>query len=310
MDLEAVRTFVAIADAGQFKEAAAGLSITQQAVSKRIAVLEKDLAVRLLTRTARGARLTIDGQAFLPHARDLLQAEERAADSVRPGRRALRVDVVNRRIAPARLVRDFHRAHPETELDVVALFSADAAIAAIRAGTIDASFRAVTLPVQQLPDDIETARVLDDPLQLLTGSGHELASASAVALTELAGRKIWLPGNVTGTEWVAYYNELAAAFGLTIDTVGPNFGTDALLEVIAGSSELATFVGEQVRLVWPAHYNLRRIAVHDPIPVYPYSLIWSCDNHHPALTALRNYLGSTQSDRSDSWTWTPNWTQR
>jgi DNA-binding transcriptional LysR family regulator len=43
--------------------------------------------VPLFTRTARGAQLTIDGQAFLPHARGLLQAEERAAASVRPGRR-------------------------------------------------------------------------------------------------------------------------------------------------------------------------------------------------------------------------------
>ncbi|MDG4862717.1 LysR family transcriptional regulator, partial [Streptomyces sp. T-3] len=65
MDLNAVRTFVAVADAGQFQEAAAGLAITQQAVSKRIAALEKDLGVQLFTRTPRGARLTIDGQAFL-----------------------------------------------------------------------------------------------------------------------------------------------------------------------------------------------------------------------------------------------------
>src|SRR5258708_2578280 len=98
VDLDAVRTFVATADAGQFQQAAAELSITQQAVSKRIAALEKDLGVRLFTRTARGAELTIDGQAFLPRARDLLHAEERAADSVRPGRRALRVDVINPRI--------------------------------------------------------------------------------------------------------------------------------------------------------------------------------------------------------------------
>lgn len=87
MDLNAVRTFVAAADAGQFQEAAAALSITQQAVSKRIAVLEKDLGVRLFTRTPRGAELTIDGQAFLPHARELLRAEDRADASVRPGRR-------------------------------------------------------------------------------------------------------------------------------------------------------------------------------------------------------------------------------
>ncbi|MGH3669767.1 MAG: LysR family transcriptional regulator [Pseudonocardiaceae bacterium] len=100
MDLDAVRTFVAVADAGQFQEAAVELSITQQAVSKRIAVLEKDLGVRLFARTARGARPAIDGQAFLSHARDLLLAEERAAASVCPGRRALRVDVINPRIAP------------------------------------------------------------------------------------------------------------------------------------------------------------------------------------------------------------------
>jgi DNA-binding transcriptional LysR family regulator len=72
----------------------------------------------------------MDGRAFLPHARDLPQAAERAAASVRPGRRALRVDVIGRHLAPAGLLRDFHRANPETELDVVTLFDADAAIAA------------------------------------------------------------------------------------------------------------------------------------------------------------------------------------
>ncbi|MER6982845.1 LysR family transcriptional regulator, partial [Streptomyces carpinensis] len=92
MDLEAVRTFVAVAEAGQFQKAAADLSITQQAVSKRIATLERMLGVRLFTRAARGAELTIDGQAFLPHARELLRVAERAGASVRPGRRPLRVD--------------------------------------------------------------------------------------------------------------------------------------------------------------------------------------------------------------------------
>ncbi len=43
-----MRTFVAVADAGQFSAAAADLSITQQAVSKRVAGLEQDLGVRLL----------------------------------------------------------------------------------------------------------------------------------------------------------------------------------------------------------------------------------------------------------------------
>src|SRR6185437_16408873 len=147
VDLDAVRTFVAAADGGQFQHAAADLAVTQQAVSKRIAALEKELGVRLFTRTARGAQLTIDGQAFLPHARELLRVAERADASVRPGRRALRVDVINRRIAPAVVLQDFYRQHPELDLDVMTLnVDVDGAIAAVAAGTIDATFHAVPGP--------------------------------------------------------------------------------------------------------------------------------------------------------------------
>jgi DNA-binding transcriptional LysR family regulator len=284
MDFDAVRTFVAVADAGQFSEAAIDLSVTQQAVSKRIAALEKDLG-------------------------DLLRAAERAAASVRPGRRALRVDVIGRHLAPAGLLRDFHRAHPETELDVVTLFDAGAAIAAIGSAAIDASFRAVTVPARQLPDGVRAVRVLDEPIQLLTGPAHEFAAARAVRAAQLAGHRIWMPGVVPGTEWAAYYSDFAAAFGFTIDTTGPNFGTEPLVDGLAGSPALATFVGEQTRLLWPADYDLRRIAVRDPTPVYPHSLLWHDENPHPALAALRGYLGSRPPDDGGFGTWTPPWAE-
>ncbi|MFJ8349291.1 LysR family transcriptional regulator [Streptomyces sp. NPDC094153] len=309
MDLDAVRTFVAAVDAGRFQDAAAELSITQQAVSKRVATLERILGVSLFTRTGRGAKLTIDGQAFLPHARDLLRAEERALASVRPGRRALRVDVIGRRLAPAGLLRGFHRAFPEVELDVVTLFDADAAIDAIRSGTIDASFRAVAMPGLRLPDDFGAARVFDEPIQLLTGPDHALASARAVTPADLAGYRIWMPGIVPGTEWAAYYDALADAFGLTIETTGPDFGIEPLLDTIADSRSLVTFVGEETRLVWPAGHGLRRIAVRDPVPVYPHSLLWHRDNPHPALASLRDHLRSGLSDRPETETWTPVWAQ-
>lgn len=300
-----MRTFVAVADAGQFSVAADGLSVTQQAVSKRVAALEKRLAVRLFARTARGVQLTADGEAFLPHARELLHAEERAAASVRPGRRALRVDVVGRRLGPASLLRDFHRAHPGTELDVVTLFDAAAAIAAIREGTIDASFRALVVPARELPDGIEAARVFDEPVQLLTGPGHPYAGAIAVKPDELAGHWIWMPGVVPGTEWGEYYEALAESFGLTIDTTGPRSGTEPLLDVIAASPAVATLVGEQTHLLWPAEFDLRRIALRDPVPVYPHSLIWRSDNPHPALAALRDHFGSATP--ASPGTWVPAW---
>ena len=301
MDLAAVRTFVAIADAGQFQEAAADLSITQQAVSKRVAALEKDLGVRLFARTPRGAQLTVEGQAFLPHARDLLQAAERAAASVRPARRALRVDVVGRRLGPGDLLRGFHRRHPGFELDVVTLFDAGAAIEAVRSGAVDASFRALTTPPRHIPAGIRTARAFDEPVQLLTGPAHQLAAARTVTPAELARHRIWMPGIVPGTEWAAFYDAMAATFGLTIEVNSPDFGTDPLLDTIAGSPAVATLVGDQTRLSWPGDWDLRRIAMRDPTPVYPHSLIWRRDNPHPALTALRGYLGTLPSRSPGAW---------
>ena len=310
MDLDAVRTFVTAADLGQFQEAAAELSITQQAVSKRVAALEKDLGVRLFTRTARGAQLTIDGQAFLPHARELLRVAQRADASVRPGRRALRVDVVNRRVVTAGLLQDFYRMHPEIELDVVTLDAdVEAAIAAVEAGTVDATFHGV--PAQQrLPEAIKAARVIDEPHQLLVGPRHPLANARAVTPAQLAGHRIWMPGLDARGEVAVYYDELATAFGFTIDMLGPVFGNEALLDEIADSSDLSTLVGEGSRYLWPDSYDLRRIPIRDPTPVYPLSLIWRQDNPHPVLVKLRNYLDSRRPNPLDTNTWLPTWRQR
>lgn len=303
-----MRTFVACADAGQFQEAAVSLSVTQQGVSKRIAALEKDLGVRLFTRSARGAQLTIDGQAFLPHARELLRVAERADAAVRPGRRALRIDVLSRRIAPGVLVEQFYRVHPGIELDVVTLDAdVNAVMAAVEAGAVDATFHAVPTPPRHLPAGIKTARVIDDPHQLLVGPRHPLANAHAVTPAQLAGHRIWMPGMASGSEWAAYYDELAAAFGLTIDVVGPAFGNEALLAEIADSAALATLVGEGSRYLWPDRYDLRRIPVQGPVPVYPMSLIWRADNLHPALTKLRRYLASRRQGPSGSDVWLPKW---
>jgi hypothetical protein len=134
----------------------------------------------------------------------------------------------------------------------------------------------------------------DQSAQWIGGSNNRSVSEPQPAVVQLRWVGVDLDAvRLTGTEWAAYYDQLAAAFGLTIDPIGPNFGTEPLLDVIADSSALATFVGERTRLVWPADYDLRRIAVHDPTPVYPHSLIWCSDNAyqrspHSATTSARH----------------------
>jgi DNA-binding transcriptional LysR family regulator len=309
MDLEAVRTFVAAADLGTFQGVADDLEVTQQAVSKRIATLERELGVRLFTRTARGAQLTVDGQAFLPHARTLIQAAERAVAAVRPGQRPLRVDVPGRRSGVARLLRAFLDVRPGTELDVVTLADARAAIAAIDAGTIDASLRAVSVPPRRLPTGIAHLRALDEPHQLVTGPRHPLAGEKSVTPARLAGHRIWMPSLPSGSEWADYFDALAAAFGLRIEQTHPDFGVEPIWDVVADSAAIATFVGEHMPPAWPAGCDLRRIPIRDPSLPYPHSLLWHAGNPHPVLAALREYVTAARSAAAlDGPRWLPPWT--
>ncbi|BDD69628.1 LysR family transcriptional regulator [Streptomyces anthocyanicus] len=307
MDVEALRTFVVVAGTGQFQAAADELGISQQAVSKRIAALERHVAVTLVVRSSRGSRLSLDGQVFLPHAKKVLTAVEQAERAVNPGSRPLRVDVLNRRISPAQAVYRFYRSRPETDLDAVTLDKENAAQAAqaVLEGVVDASFRA--LPADRVPTGITAERLLDEPLELLVGPGHPLADAPRISPVDLAGHRIWIPGIRPGTEWAAFYQALSEAFGLSIDALGPNFGDEALMDALADSASLATLVGRGDRYLWPRTHDLRRIPLHDPTPFYPHLLLFRTGDRHPVLTALRDHLRTT-APRTPHDAWTPDWT--
>jgi DNA-binding transcriptional LysR family regulator len=309
VDIEALRTFVAVAGTGQFQNAADELGISQQAVSKRIAALERHLGVTLLVRTSRGSRPSLDGRVLLPHARKVLAALEQAERAVRPGSRPLRVDVLNRRIAPAQAVYRFYRSHPGADLDAVTLSGENAVQAAhaVLEGTVDASFRA--LSAEQLPAGISGERLLDVPLELLVGPAHSLAEAREVRPADLAGHRIWIPGIRPGTEWAEFYQALSEAFGLSIDALGPNFGDEALMDALADSASLATLVGSGDRYLWPQAHDLRRVPLRDPTPVYPHVLLFRSGDRHPVLSALREHL-RTSGPRTPGEVWAPDWVVR
>ena len=82
MDLEQVRTFLAVAANGSFLEAASRLYVTQSTVSARIHSLEAWLGNRLFTRNRSGASLTPAGKRFLRHAKSLVLTLEQARHDV------------------------------------------------------------------------------------------------------------------------------------------------------------------------------------------------------------------------------------
>ncbi|MET3650254.1 LysR family transcriptional regulator [Phyllobacterium ifriqiyense] len=68
MQLEDLRIFIEVADAGGISSAALRLGISKSMVSRRITQLEAELGAQLLARTTRGIALTEAGVTFREHA--------------------------------------------------------------------------------------------------------------------------------------------------------------------------------------------------------------------------------------------------
>ncbi|MDP3659340.1 LysR family transcriptional regulator [Phenylobacterium sp.] len=81
--VDALRTFIAVADARSFTEAARRLGVSPSQASKVLMRLEDRLGARLLNRTTRDVALTDVGRAYLESARAVVEAFETLDDSVR-----------------------------------------------------------------------------------------------------------------------------------------------------------------------------------------------------------------------------------
>jgi DNA-binding transcriptional LysR family regulator len=84
MQLNDVMVLLTIARTGSLAGAARQLDLAPMAVSRRLASLENELGVRLLHRTTRSVALTPEGEAFLPYAQSMLEAEEAARATLAP----------------------------------------------------------------------------------------------------------------------------------------------------------------------------------------------------------------------------------
>ncbi|WP_454738111.1 LysR substrate-binding domain-containing protein [Cupriavidus necator] len=82
LDLELLRTFVAVADGESFAFAAEQVHRTQSAVTQQMARLEVQLGVALFQKVGRSKRLTEPGVRLLDYARQLLALNEEALESL------------------------------------------------------------------------------------------------------------------------------------------------------------------------------------------------------------------------------------
>ena len=120
LDLDAVRAFVLVADLASFTRAADALGTTQSAVSLKLKRLEAHLGKPLLARTPRVVKLAADGENFLPAARALLDAHERALGAISTGTVRLSLGVSEHVAVPdlPAVLTSLHRQDPGLSLEM------------------------------------------------------------------------------------------------------------------------------------------------------------------------------------------------
>lgn len=146
LDIQLLRTLVAVAETKHFTRAAERLDCAQSAVSMQIKRLEQLLGVRLFDRTRRSVRLTSDGELLLRHAHRVLRLNEEmlATFGRQPVEGRVRLGATDTSMCylPA-ILSNFAQSYPLIELEIRCDRSWEA-LDALEAGEVDLAF--VTQP--------------------------------------------------------------------------------------------------------------------------------------------------------------------
>ncbi len=236
MNVQQLKTFVAVVDHGSFSDAARALGVSQPAVTMQVQSLESSVGATLLDRRYRRVDLTEAGNAFLPHARRVLEQldearqEIEALSGVVTGRLSIAASTTPGVYVIPRLLGAFVEQNPEVGLTVAVHDTAEV-IEAVETGHADLGVTGATVRGARV--QFEQAGV--DELVLICPPSSPLASRRDVPLAELADERWVLRESGSGTRQVA--ERLAADHGLDPDElrVTVELGTgEAIVSAVEG----------------------------------------------------------------------------
>jgi DNA-binding transcriptional LysR family regulator len=194
MEMDELRTFVAIVRSGGFGRAAELLHRSQPAISRRIELLERQLDMPLFERVRGGAILTDAGAALLPYAETVLAAAKDGAEAVRALRGedtgtislALVGTLANADLME--LLRDFRRRRPKLRVDLRTATSREVGDLVQRGeATLGLRYRVDRRP------NLVSQTVAEEKLLVVCCAEHRLAD-----------RRTHRPRELVGERWVAF----------------------------------------------------------------------------------------------------------
>lgn len=238
LELADLRTISVAARLASFSRAAEALNLTQPALSRRIAEVERSLGVALFDRLPRGVRPTAACLAFLRHA-------EVALESVESGREAA-LEVERRRTSEVALGvlenlcdEDLIAAGRDAmaSLDGAAVdFRARGLSAEISADLLSGATRLGLRYGRDPNPQLEAAWVADDPIVIACAVSHPLAAARRATMDELE-RARWIGNAATAdaAEGTSPEDFPSAVFrGWSAMRMAPTFARLKLLEAGVG----------------------------------------------------------------------------
>ncbi len=288
-----MRYVVAVAETNSFTRAAERCLVVQSALSHQIARLERELGARLFERTSRRVRLTPAGEAFLPAARQCLDAAERAAAEV-----AAAVGEVRGRLAVGLIatvtaadipgaLRDIRRRYPQVRVSL-RVGASDDLIEQVKDGSLDVAF--LGLPTTARPRGVVVHELARDRLVAVVAPDHPLAAEPAVDLRRLSTEVFAdLPAGTAGR---AQSDQAFSAAGLVRDVAFEVTTADYIARLVRPGLAVALLPSAYV----PQLAGVVTIDVTDAPGRVEY-LVWSRFGRTPAATAFLAVLGIAAEDR-------------
>jgi DNA-binding transcriptional LysR family regulator len=238
LNLNALRIFAAVADAGGFTRASELLHLSQPAVSKAVRTLERDLATPLLERGPRAIRLTEAGTALFARARELFAVERSAEEELRAlrglagGRVRIGASTTVATYLLPPVLADFRTRYPAVKLGLVSA-NTRAIAALVLERRVDVAL--VEGPVSDARLELRKWRA--DELVVIVPAGHRLARRRSVQLAQLAAERFIVREHGSGTRDVA--ERALAAHGIHPPIALTLASTEAIKQAVAAGLGLA-----------------------------------------------------------------------
>ncbi|TNC46907.1 LysR family transcriptional regulator [Mumia zhuanghuii] len=287
MELQQLRYVVAVAETRSFTRAAQQCHVVQSALSHQVAKLEREIGARLFDRTSRRVVPTAAGEAFVPAAREALEAAERAraeaaaVSGVVSGRLRLgAIPTVTALDLPS-LLRDFRDAHPRVDVSL-RTDGSEELVARITTGSLDVAL--LGLPPGRVPQGVRSRVFGRDEHVAVVAPDHALAGENRTDLATLAPYPF--VDFTAGTPGRLQTDQAFAAAGLERHVAFEVTTGDLAARLVAQRLGIALLPGAYAATLG----GVRTVAIDDA-PAREEHIAWSRYRPSPAAAAFLELVG-------------------